>query len=84
MHNLNVCFSPLLAIDRCNNRLNVHACTVAKVQQYAFADASFFCLSDTRGWSLNDPILPGQADSRHCIMTQLASETGRHGFSCIL
>ena len=71
--------------DWYNNTITVHVYTVAKFQQSAFMEVSFFSLltSECVQVSINGSIFPGQADSQQEITTRLACET-KHLFSNIL
>ena len=76
-HNFKSYFSP--PFDRYNNRLIVHACTIAKDSTVYF----YWCLirgpiwrPPVLGWSVNGSNFPGQADNRQGITTGLAGKTG--------
>ena len=82
-HNFKSYFS--LPFDKYNNRLTVHACTIAKGSTVYF----YWGLIHrpvwhpwVLGWSVNGANLPGQADSRQGITTGLAGETGHRCRSC--
>ena len=77
VHSFKSHFSPPL--DRYNNRLTVHANTIAKASTICF----YWGLSHwpvwrplVLGWSVNSSTLPSQADNRQGIITRLAGETG--------
>ena len=76
----------LLLLDGYNNRLTVHVCTIAKSTMVCY-NWGFFLYHHWRlrifGWSINSPILSGQANSQQGITTWLVGETG-HGLSYIL
>ena len=77
-HSFKSHFSPPL--DRYNNRLTVHAYTIAKASTVCF----YWGLIHgpvwrpwVLRWSVNDSNLPSQADIRQGITTRLVGETGR-------
>ena len=70
-------FSP--PFDRYNNKLTVHACTIAKgstVYFYGGLIHGLFWHPSVLGWSVNSSNFPSQADSRQGITRGLAGETG--------
>ena len=84
MHSFKSHFSWLF--DRYNNRLTVHAYTIAKGSTVCFYWGLIHgpvWRPRMLGWSVNGSNLPGQADSWQRITTRLAGETG-HQCSYIL
>ena len=75
-----------LPFNKYNNRLTLHAYTIAKGSTvYFYRDLIHrpVCCPRVPGWSVNSSNLPGQAGSQQRITTRLASETG-HRCSYIL
>ena len=75
-----------LPFDGYNNRLTVHAYTIAKGSMVYFYWGLIHgpvCCPRMLRWSVSGPNLPGQANSQQGITTRLAGETG-HRCSCIL
>ena len=66
-------------LDRYNNRLTVHAYTIAKASMVCFylgLIPGLLWHPCMFGWSVNGSNLPGQADSQQGITIRLAGETG--------
>ena len=84
VHSFKSHFSP--PFDRYNNRLTVHAYTIAKASKVYFywglIHEPVWCPRVLR-WSVNGSNLPGKTDSQQGITTRLASET-EHRCSYIL
>ena len=79
MHSFKSHFSP--PFDRYNNRLIVHAYTIAKASTVCFywglIHGPVWC-TRVLGLSVNGSNLPGQADSRQGIVVGLDGETGSY------
>ena len=76
-HNFKSHFSP--PFNRYNNRLTVHACSIAKSSTIYFYWGLIHgpvWRPSVLGWSVNGSNFPGQTDSWQRITTGLAGETG--------